>query len=668
METGILSDIVIIFALSISVNLLFNRLKVPNIIGYMLTGIIAGPHLLGLIKGKHEIELMAEIGVVLLMFTLGLEFSLKQLIKIRKVVFLGGFLQFVLTGLVIFGVAKVFDLPPRTAIFAGFITSLSSTAIVLKILQERSELTSNYGRTVIGILIFQDLMLVPLLLFTQFMSGDNLEIGQDLLLLSLKGIGIIAFIYAGSNWATPWLLKFLVTRKNQELFLMSVFLFCMAVALLTFSLGMSLAFGAFLAGLMISASDYSHNVFGNLVPFKNMFASFFFVSIGMLLDLGYVFDNLTLVSFTLVLVLLVKTIIAGGTGFILGHTFRGTVLVGLALSQVGEFSFLLAKIGRSQQLLPENLFQLFLSVAVLSMSLTPFFISVARPFTNFLLKLPLPRVLIDGLFPLKEIPVPEYTGHLVIIGKDLRAQKLSMLAKKQDIPYVSICFDPIMVREKQIAGEAVIYGDALNEPILLKAHVERADIVVVSVGDVIASTAIIDKVRQINHHAFILGRAKNVEDLELLFKQGANHIVPEKFETAIEFFNQILKKRLMPQRDISVLVNRVREDYYGVFREYSHTEPGWFLEELPDFEINAYRVETGSEIVGRSLRDIALRRRMNVTLLAIKRENEIIEHPDADISFVPDDCIYLLGRPENLVQAQKMLTSNQTIHEEPLTN
>lgn len=660
MDFLILKDIVIIFALSTFVNLIFTKIKIPTIIGYMLTGVIAGPHLLALIHAEHEIELMAEIGVVLLMFTIGLEFSLQQLIKIRKVVFLGGLFQFLITTVVIVFITRFYGLDRNTGLFVGFLVALSSTAIVLKLLQERSELSSNYGRTVLGILIFQDIMLVPLILFTNILGGDAVNIGREVILLSLKAIGIIVFIFVGSKWGVPLLLKYVVSRKNQELFLMTIFLLCMAVALLTWELGMSLAFGAFLAGLMISGSDYSHNAFGNLVPFKNMFTSFFFVSVGMLLDLGYIIDNPVLVLGTLILVLVIKTIIAGGAGFILGHTFRGTVMVGLALSQVGEFSFILAKIGVGANILPENYFQLFLAVAVLSMSISPFTIAIAKPLANVLLKLPLPKWWVEGLFPLKEYPVPDYSGHLVIIGKDTRARKLALLSNKQEVPFISIAFDPNVVKEKQKNGEHVIYGDAINEPILLKAHVDKADVVVVSVGDIIASTAIVEKVREINHNATILARAKFIADMESLYKMGATHVVPEKFETAIEIFKYVLKKRLIPERDISNTLRSIRQDFYGLFRDQSgNNNHDWFFEEIPDFEINAYRIEDRSEIVGKSLRELSLRRVTGVTLLAMKRGDKVIEHPEADIIFQVDDCVYLLGKPESLSLAQELMVAKE---------
>jgi CPA2 family monovalent cation:H+ antiporter-2 len=258
------------------------------------------------------------------------------------------------------------------------------------------------------------------------------------MVLSIKVIFIIGLVYVGNKWLLPKLLNIIAMTKNQELFMMSIFLICFSIALLTSRLGMSLAFGAFLAGLMISESEYSHNAFGNFMTIKDVFASFFFVSIGMLLDINFVTENYQLVIISVLMVIVVKSIIAGGTGFLLGHTFQGTLLIGLALSQVGEFSFILAKIGFDKAILSDFYYSLFLSVAVITMSFTPLLFYFSPVLAKILLKLPLPNTLITGLFPLKEIEIPDIKNHLVIIGKDASALKLSMMARFNNIRHISI--------------------------------------------------------------------------------------------------------------------------------------------------------------------------------------------------------------------------------------
>jgi monovalent cation:H+ antiporter-2, CPA2 family len=646
MELTILRDIVVIFALSIFVNLVFTRLRIPAVVGYLMTGIIAGPHLLGLVHGEHNIELLAEIGVILLLFTIGLEFSLKHLLKIRRIVFLGGMVQVFITAGVFYLISLMFNLDRAGSVFIGFLVALSSSALVLKLLQERSELTSNYGRTVLGILIFQDLLLVPLLLFTNLLGNYTVDISNEILMLLLKSAVVISLVFIGNRWLLPRLLHFIALAKNEELFTMSILLICFAIALLTYKLGMSLAFGAFLAGLMISESEYSHNAFGNLMPFKDTFSSFFFVSIGMLLNLKFVEDNIFLVIGTVAIVIILKFLIASFTGFIMGHTFRGIVIIGFALSQVGEFSFILAKTGFNYGILSEYHYQHFLAVAIITMALTPFLMNVSLPVANRFLKFSLPGFLVNGLFPLKEVEIPDFKNHLIIIGKDPTALELSIMAKHYNIKHVCVVFDPIIAREKMNSGDNVVYGDAVNEPILLKAHVDVADVVVISIGDIIPSMAIIDKVKKINPGAYVIARTSYIENMQQLYDIGADQVFPEKFEIAIDFFTRILMKRLYPQKKINRMLAEIRTMNMGQFTEIDMINKPSIIDELPNVYISAIVIEENSFADGKTLEQTDLRKKTGVTLLAVKRGDEIIEHPTLMTKFLPGDTAYILGNPE----------------------
>lgn len=660
MDIDILKGIVIIFALSTFVNLLFTRIKIPTVVGYLITGVIAGPHMLSLAGGRNEIEMLAEIGVVLLLFTIGMEFSLQHLLKIRRIVFLGGFLQVFLTAGIFFVVARFYNMERASSLFVGFLVALSSSALVMKLLQERSEITSNYGRTVIGILIFQDLLLVPLLLFTNMLTDNSLDISTEIIVLSLKVIFIISFVYAGNKWVLPKLLHLIALARNQELFVMCIFLICFGVALITSKLGMSLAFGAFLAGLMISESEYSHNVFGNFLPIKDIFTSFFFVSIGMLLDLSFIYGNFQLVFVSVLLVLVIKTFIAGGTGFVLGHTLHGTILIGLSLSQVGEFSFILAKIGFDKAILPDFYYQLFLAVAVITMALTPFLMRITLPLYNTVMKLPLPQFLVEGLFPLAEVEIPGFKNHLVIIGKDASARKLSVMAKYNNIKHVSIIFDPALAREKMKNGDIVVYGDAVNEPVLKKAHTDTAEIVVISVGSIIPSMAIIEKVRSINPGAYILVRSPLIQNIGELYKSGADQVLPEKLEIAIDLLNRILVKRMTPRKDINHIISHIRYTSLGSFTEKDTVNQQSILDEFSDIRISYIKIEHSSVAEGKSPAAIDLRKKTGVTLLAIKRGAEIIEHPAPDSILKAGDIAYVLGDPEQVSQASELF--KETIH------
>jgi CPA2 family monovalent cation:H+ antiporter-2 len=656
MELSVLKDIVIIFALSSLVNYLFTRIKVPTIIGYLLTGILVGPKLMGIIKAPQEIELMAEIGVVLLLFMIGMEFSLNHLFRIRRRVFLGGFLQLSLTTLVTALLAHAYDLNWKASVFIGFLTALSSTAIVLKILQDRSEITSNYGRTVLGILIFQDVILVPLMLFTPFLGGAEVDYSGQLVLLAIKSIIIIGFLYVGNRWLMPKLLHKIAMTRNQELFMMIVLLICLAVALATYQMGMPLAFGAFLAGLMISESEYSHDAFGNLITFRDTFTSFFFVSIGMLLDLSFVAEHSVIILLTVIAVIFLKLIVGVLTAFLLGHTFKGTILVGVALSQVGEFSFILAKLGKDYSILDNYFYQLFLAVAIITMSLSPFMIQLGSSIANLLLKLPIPKRMIEGLFPLKQIEIPDLRNHLVLIGKDSRAQNLSKMAKFYNLPYVSIVFDPEIARHRQEKGETVVYGDAFNIPILQKAHVENAHIVVISIGKLDVLKVIIDKVRQLNKHAAIVVRTRHIEDIEELYKIGATQVIPEEFETAIDLFERVMANFLLPRKDIDTAIDQIRSDHYGIFMEENGNTRYNISKDIPDVEIIPLEVMSLSPIIGKTLAESQLRQAYGITLVAVKRDHKVMDHPKPGMVFQEGDVAYLLGKTEQISKVSELFS------------
>lgn len=656
MELGVLKDIVIIFALSTFVNFIFTRIKVPAIIGYLITGVIAGPHLLALINSPENVEVMAEIGVILLMFTIGLEFSINHLLNIRRIVFLGGFMQLLITAGVTMLVSRAYHFGWAEAVFVGFLTALSSTAVVLKLLQERSELTTHYGKTIVGILIFQDIILVPLLLFTPLLGGATGNIGSELLMLLLKATGIIIFIYIGNRWLMPRLLHLIAMTHSQELFLMSILLFCLAVAMLTNELGLSLAFGAFLAGLMISDSEYSHSAFGNLIPFKDVFTSFFFVSIGMLLDLGFVYDHPWLVIATVLLVIVLKTVVAGFTAFTLGHTFFGTVVVGLSLAQVGEFSFILARLGLTNKIITPYHYQLFLAVAITSMALSPMLIQVSKPLASLILRLPLPPFLVNGLFPLKQVEIPELKSHIVLIGKDSRAINLAAMVKKMDLPFTSIVFDPDRARQQIENGNLAVFGDATNEPVLRQAYVHNAEMVIISIGNLITAMSIVEHVRRMNKHAYIIVRTRHVTDIEELYRLGATQVIPEEFETAIDFFERILGKYLIPRMEIERAIARIREDNYGIFRDKGKVGGYSLLKDIPDIEIAAVKVGEKSVFAGKTIAETALRKTCGVTMVAVKHGDRVIPNPEPSTLISGSDIAYLLGKPEMIAIATDLLS------------
>jgi len=656
MEIPLLNDIVIIFALSIAVLFICHRLRVPTIVGFFLTGILAGPHGLGLVRAVHEVEIFAEVGVVLLLFTIGIEFSLNKLLQIKKTVLMGGSIQVLLTLLATFVIAKQIGQPIGESIFIGFLIALSSTAIVLKLLQERAEVDSPHGRTTLGILIFQDVIIVPMILVTPLLVGATGGSGESVLVLVAKGIGIIGLVIVSAKWIVPQVLYQIARTRSQELFLLSIIVICLAVAWVTSSAGLSLALGAFLAGLIISESEYSHHALGNILPFRDVFTSFFFISIGMLLDVGFLFQQPGTIVLIALGVLVLKSIIAGFATVLLGFPLRTSILVGLALGQVGEFSFILSKTGVEHGLLAGNIYQMFLAFSVLTMTATPFIITLAPRLADIILRLPLPKRLKSGLYPVQTIKVAGKKDHLIIIGFGVNGRNVARAARIGGIPYVIIEMNPEIASEEKAKGEPIHYGDATQEAVLQHADIKDARIVVVAINDPTATRGIAEIVRRLNPKVHLIVRTRYLQEMKPLYELGADEVIPEELETSVEIFTRVLAKYLIPRDEIERFVAEVRSDGYEMLRSLSK-ESSSFADltlQLPGVEISTLRVGVRSVLGGKSLTQIELRKRYGVTVVAIRRGSQLLSNPDGDTRICANDVLFVLGPPDKIAEVTSL--------------
>jgi len=650
MEIPLLKDIIIIFGLAIVVLFICHRLHVPTVVGFLLTGIFVGPYGVGLIKAIHEVEIFAEIGVVLLLFTIGIEFSLKRLLQIKKSVLIGGSLQVLLTFLAALLISKQFGQAFGESVFVGFLVALSSTAIVLKLLQERAEVDSPHGRTTLGILIFQDIIVVPMILITPLLAGATGNLGESILVLLAKGIFIILFVIVSAKWIVPQVLYQIARTRNPELFLLSVVVMCFGVAWLTSWAGLSLALGAFLAGLIISESQYSHQALGNILPFRDVFTCFFFISIGMLLDVGFLFQKPVVIGLVALGVIFLKSIIAGSVAVSLGFPLRTGILVGLALGQIGEFSFILSRAGVEHGLLAGNIYQMFLAVSILSMAATPFIISLAPRLADIILRLPLPDSLISGFYPVSEIKVVDRKDHLIIIGFGVNGRNLAQAARVAGITYVIVEMNPETVRVEKAKGEPIYYGDATQDAILQHASIQNARIVVVAINDPTATRRITEMVRRLSQKVHLIVRSRFLQEMAPLHELGADEVIPEEFETSVEIFTRVLTKYLVPKDEIEEFIAVVRSDGYRILRNISGEATSFsdLKLQLPDVEISSLRIGVRSSIAGKSLSQIELRRRYGITVLAIRRNSKILSNPDGDIQLYANDVLFVLGPPERI--------------------
>ena len=648
MEIPILKDIIIIFALSIAVIFVFSRIHLPSIVGFLLTGVLVGPYGLKLIGAVHEVEILAEIGVVLLLFTIGIEFSLKNLSRARKAIFAGGSLQVVITGLVGFVIAWRAGYSIASAVFFGFLLALSSTAIVLKLLQDRAEIVSPHGRTSLSVLIYQDIIIVPMILVTPLLAGGKGNLGVEMLSLAAKLVVVVLLLIAGYKWVVPFVLHQAAHTRSRELFILTVMVLCFGVAWVTHSLGLSLALGAFMAGLIISESPYSHHAIGYILPFKDLFTSLFFVSIGMLLNVIFLFDNLLLVLLVALAVLFVKAVIAGFVAFVLGPPLRTTVLVALALCQIGEFSFILSKYGLEYNLISGNVYQLFLCVAVLTMVATPFIIGFSPKLADVVVRMPFPQRLISGVYSVQEVEATENKNHLVVVGFGLTGRNVVRAARAAQIPYVIVELNPQTVRQEQEEGEPIFYGDATREAVLLHAGIRTATVLVVAIPDPAGTERVVELASRLNPGVHIIVRTRYLQEMQRLYELGADDVIPEEFETSVEIFTRVLIHYMLPRDEIEKMVTEIRAEGYQMFRSYSTDAFSNVELRIPNVEVCAVHVTKDSDFIGKQVSELDLQNRYHVKVIAVTREGQILEEPFSKHELLVDDVLYVLGQPDRL--------------------
>jgi monovalent cation:H+ antiporter-2, CPA2 family len=656
----ILQDLVLIFAASVGGLFICHRLKLPPVVGFLIAGLVIGPYGLSLVRSQNEVEVLAEIGVVLLLFAIGIEFSIKNLMQSKRAALLGGSLQVVLTAGVTLLLMAGFGFAAKEAVFAGFLVALSSTAIVLKALQDRGELDSAHGRATLAILIFQDIIIAPMMIITPALSGGSENLTQSMLGIVVKGLAVVALVILLARYIVPVVLYQIARTKSRELFLLSVVLICSSVAWSTYELGLSLGLGAFLAGLVIADSEYSYQALEGILPFKAVFTGFFFVSIGMLLDTSVVLAEPVTVIGGGILVILLKTLLAGGVALALGMSTRSAVIVGLALGQVGEFSFILSKVGLSYGLFEGNDYQTFLAIAILTMGVTPFLINIAPALAAVLSALPGLRRFESGSYLQLVNQGPndrDLKDHLIIIGFGLNGRNIAGAARAAGIRYVIVEMNPDTVRAVRREGEPIRYGDATSRELLKDIAVDRARIIVIAISDPIAQRRITHTLRELSSKVYIIVRTRFVNEMAALYDIGANEVIPEEFETSVEIFTRVLSKYLVPRDEIEKFTTDLRSHSYGMFRTLSRSTSSLadLQLNLPALEISAVRVGDKCTLIGKSLAEAQMRSRFGVTLLAILRDSKLLSNPPAGERIEAGDLLYIVGSAAECNEAARAL-------------
>jgi CPA2 family monovalent cation:H+ antiporter-2 len=541
----------------------------------------------------------------------------------------------------------------------GFLFSLSSTAIVLKILHQRGEMDSPHGSIALGILIFQDLAAIPIMMAIPFLASIPrfnpipLLSGEALITLVLQDLAIVLVLIACAKWIIPRVMYEISRTRNQELFLLVVILTCFGVAWMVSYTGISIAIGALLAGLIISGSEYSHQAASIVLPFRDIFTSFFFISVGMLVDVRFLFSNFWIIVFLIVLVIVVKAMLATAAPLALGYPLRTAVITGLALAQIGEFSFIIAQSGFITGILPFEIYQTFVVVALITMAATPFVIGLGNPLTDRLCKIPALSRVARGSCSTEDTSIRRVKkDHLIIIGYGVTGRNLALTARKAGIAYSVIELNPDLVIEARKQGEPVIFGDATSEGVLEHAGIPAARIAVVAINDPVATRKIVSTSRMISPHISIIVRTRYVSEVEDLKTEGADEVIAEEFETSVEIFTVVLNKYFVPRDRIETFITDVRANGYRMLRSRTPVQGTLsdLVQNIPNITITAFTVEPASPLAGRTLGEVNLRKRHNLLVLAIRRGEAVITGLSGESLLEIGDIAVVYATPEDIAK------------------
>lgn len=655
----VLLDIEILLACAVGALFLCGLLRVPVLLGFLGVGLAAGPHGFGWVSGPNRVEMLAEVGVSLLLFSVGMEFSQESLSRIQRAMFKGGPLQVGGTmGLcLLIGLLAGWDLP--LALLAGMLAALSSTAIVIRSLQDRAELDSPHGQNALGILIFQDLLIIPLMLVLPLMG--TAEAGSPSGLALVRGMGLM-FLVTLAGWKlVPWVLFLAARSRSREMFLLTLLAVCFFMAWFAHAQGLSPAIGALLAGIVISRSEFSHEALGNVTPFRDVFMSFFFVSLGMLMDPKVLVQEPLWIASGAVLLVVLKALVVMGTGLVLGLPLRTLILLGAALGQIGELSFVLAQSALNRGILPGEIYQGFLAASVLTMGGTPLLIKTGHILASLALRWKgWPGSWLAEAAE-RDASKEELSGHLVIVGFGLNGRNLARAAKVGGIRYVIVEANLQTVRKERSKGEPILYGDGSHESVLRAAGIDLARVLVVVINDPGAVRTIVSLARRISPSLYIIARTRYLQEVEPLYGLGADEVIPEEFETSVEIFTRVLRRFLVPEDQVERMVEEIRAEGYEMLRSPAAARPtvcdiGALSSGI---EVRSLRIQEGSQAVGRSLAQLDFRKRYGVTVVAVRRGDELIVDPDPWAPLLAGDVLIVLSDSCNFPGVQGILEAQE---------
>jgi CPA2 family monovalent cation:H+ antiporter-2 len=662
MQTQLLQSLAIVAGVGVLTAVILGRFRLPTLAGLIAAGALVGPHGLGLIRNAHAIDRIAEAGVILLLFTIGLELSLERLKRIARMVVIGGSLQVGLTILAAVGVAKVLGEPIEHGIFFGFLFSMSSTAIVLRALSERGEVDAPHGRLIVGTLIFQDLCVVPMVLIIPILGGQTahspvLEIALALGKAGAVLVGALAF----ARLVLPRAFALVDASRSRELFLLAVLGVCIGTAWLTSLAGLSLALGAFLAGVVLADSDYRYRALSDVLPLRDAFGSLFFISLGMLLDVQTLLKHPAMVALFLVGFLVAKSIVATIAALVMRFPARVAMLAGAALAQLSELGFVLAPIGVKAGLITATQSSALLSAGVISMFVTPLVVRLApRLAAGAALLKPLERLL--GVRGIDE-PAPEHADlkdHVVVVGYGLGGVLLERALSESQIQHVVLELNAEQVRRARDKGVPIYYGDASSPETLEHARVSQARALVLMINDPEAARRAVDAARHHCPQTPVILRTRYVLEVDGLEKLGAADVVCEELEAGVEMLARVLRHVGAPG---NVIKERVREARQATQRSARDAFRRPRLREvgaLDEMKVDSFLVRPDDGCCGATLVGLQLRTRTRALVVAVRRGGVLVDDPDPADPLQAGDTLFLVGSGASLRAAMKLLEAGKT--------
>ncbi|WOT04225.1 monovalent cation:proton antiporter-2 (CPA2) family protein [Shewanella youngdeokensis] len=648
MEHSVLIQILLMLVVAIVFIAILRRAGLPAILAYLATGVISGPSGMHWFT-QHQMQSVAELGVVLLMFSLGLEFSLPRLWAMRRTVFGLGSAQVLVTAALSIGVALLCDLSMTESVVIGSAVALSSTAIVLKLLNEQGWLRRRHGELSVSVLLFQDIAVVPLLILLPLLaSGGEPIILSDVAYALLKGVLAFVALMAFGKWALPRLFDEVARSRSNELFVLSTLVVALATGAMTQWLGLSMALGAFMAGMLLGESQYRRQLEADIRPFRDLLMGLFFISIGMLLDFQLVAQFWWQIILLLIAVILGKTLVVFSILKLAKESFRVSVSTALSLAQVGEFSFVVLALAVNYQLLDDKISTVLVMVAVLSMALAPWLVRHSLDIARILQGLK-PKGMTDPGEPIV-VNTDRIDELVLILGYGRVGQTIARFMKTEAIPYLVLDLDPKRVSEARTAGEPVYFGDVSKRSILKQAQIRRAKLIVITFSGERILEEVLPLCRQLAPDTNILVRTRDDSGMEELELAGASQVVPETLEGSLMLVSQVLYQCGVPLARILKRLESERRNHY----QYLH---GFFSGEETDFTLellHAVALPQGADAVGKTLAEIPWKK-LEVELRAVRRAGAEVETPELDWQIKAGDILILLGKPRRIEKAEVYL-------------